>query len=127
MAAFPGGSPDLPTSIDRVPGFTEDVKKLGVEIVDSIDALLPKVDAVLLESVDGRPHLEQARPVIKAGKPLFIDKPVAASLADAMEIFRLAEEADVPCFSSSSLRFSPGIAGHAGRPEDRRRAGLRGL
>lgn len=109
VAAFPGGSPDLPTSIDRVPGFTEDVKKLGVEIVDSIDALLTKVDAVLLESVDGRPHLAQARPVIKAGKPLFIDKPAAASLADAIEIFRLAGEANVPCFSSSSLRFSPGI------------------
>ncbi len=109
VAAFPGGSADLPTSIDRVPGFTEDVKKLGVEIVDSIDVLLTKVDAVLLESVDGRPHLAQARPVIKAGKPLFIDKPAAASLADAIEIFRLAGEANVPCFSSSSLRFSPGI------------------
>jgi predicted dehydrogenase len=71
--------------------------------------LLPKVDAVLLESVDGRPHLEQARPVIKAGKPLFIDKPAAASLADGLEIFRLAKEAGVPCFSCSSLRFSPGI------------------
>lgn len=110
VAAYPGGSPDIPTSINRVPGFTEDVKQLGVEIVDSIDALLPKVDGVLLESVDGRPHLEQARPVIKAGKPLFIDKPAAGSLADAIEIFRLAEEAHVPCFSSSSLRFSPGIA-----------------
>jgi predicted dehydrogenase len=110
VAAFPGGSPDLPTSIDRVAGFTEKVKSQGVEIVDSIDALLPKVDAVLLESVDGRPHLEQARPVIKAGKPLFIDKPAAASLADAIEIYRLAKEAGVPLFSSSSLRFSPGIA-----------------
>jgi predicted dehydrogenase len=110
VAAFPGGSADLPTSSDRVAGFTEKVKGMGVEIVDSIDALLPKVDAVLLESVDGRPHLEQARPVIEARKPLFIDKPIAASLADAMEIFRLAGEAGVPCFSSSSLRFSPGIA-----------------
>ena len=55
---------------------------------------------VLLESVDGRPHLEQARPVIAAGKPLFIDKPMAGSLADAIEIFRLAEENNVPCFSS---------------------------
>jgi Oxidoreductase family, NAD-binding Rossmann fold len=109
VAAFPGGSPDLPTSIDRVAGFTEKVKSYGVEIVDSIDALLPKVDAVLLESVDGRPHLEQARPVIKAGKPLFIDKPAAASLADAIEIYRLANEAGVPVFSCSSLRFSPGI------------------
>ena len=110
VAAYPGGSADIPTSIDRVPGFIETVKKLGVEIVDSIEELLPKVDVVLLESVDGRPHLEQARPVIAAGKPLFIDKPVAASLADAIEIYRLAEAAKVPCFSSSMLRFSPATA-----------------
>jgi hypothetical protein len=109
VAAFPGGSADIPSSKDRVEGFTQQLREMGIEIVDSIDALLPKVDCVLLESVDGRPHLEQARPVIAAGKPLFIDKPVAGSLADAIEIFRLAKEKNVPCFSSSSLRFSPGV------------------
>ena len=108
VAAFPGGSPDLPASADRVTGFTQGVSKLGVEIVDSIDALLEKVDVVLLMSVDGRPHLEQVRPVFKAGKPVFIDKPVAGSLKDAIEIFRLAKQSGVPCFSSSSLRYSPG-------------------
>jgi hypothetical protein len=109
VAAYPGGSPDLPSSWDRVKGYTDELQKLGVEIVDSIDALLPKVDVVFLESVDGRPHLEQARPVIAAGKPLFIDKPMAASLADAIEIFRLAKAKNVPCFSASSLRFASGF------------------
>ncbi len=66
---------------------------------------------VLVESVDGRPHLEQARPVIEAGKPVFIDKPVAGSLADAVAIYDLAAKHRVPCFSSSSLRFSKGILG----------------
>ena len=112
VAAFPGGSPDIAASRDRVAGFTNELReKYGVEIVDSIETLLTKVDAVLLESVDGRPHLDQARPVLAAKKPLFIDKPVAASLADAMEIFRLSEASGTPCFSSSSLRFSPGIQG----------------
>ena len=82
---------------------------MGVEIVDSIDELLKRVDVVFLESVDGRPHLAQARPVLAAGKPLFIDKPMADSLADAMRIFRLAKEKNVPCFSASSLRFSEGV------------------
>src|SRR3954453_17998480 len=78
VAAFPAGSPDLDVSSKRIDGFTKTLKeKYKVEIVDSIDALLKKVDAVLLESVDGRPHLEQVTPVIKAGKPVFIDKPVA--------------------------------------------------
>lgn len=107
VAAFPGGSRDNPSSWDRVPKYTEQIRGMGVEIVPSIAELLKKVDVVFLESVDGRPHLEQARPVIAAGKPLFIDKPMAASLADVLEIFRLAKEAKVPCFSSSSLRFSP--------------------
>lgn len=112
VAAFPGGSPDIPDSRDRVAGFTQELReKFGVEIVDSIGALLPKVDAVLLESVDGRPHLEQVKPVFAAGKRVFIDKPVAGSLADALEIYRLSRESGVPCFSSSSLRFSPGILG----------------
>jgi predicted dehydrogenase len=62
-------------------------------------------DAVLLESVDGRPHLEQVKPVLAAKKPVFIDKPLAASYRDAKEIARLAREAGVPWFSSSSLRF----------------------
>ena len=69
-----------------------------------IATLLSKVDAVLIESVDARPHLEQARPVIAAKKPLFIDKPLASTLEDAQEIARLAKAAGVPWFSSSSLR-----------------------
>jgi hypothetical protein len=60
---------------------------------------------VLIESVDGRAHLEQARAVIAAGKPMFIDKPLASTLEDAREIARLAKEANVPWFSSSSLRY----------------------
>jgi predicted dehydrogenase len=111
VAAYPGGSPDIPSSRDRVAGYTKTLRdEYGVEIVDSIDALLAKVDVVLLESVDGRPHREQAEPVFRAKKPVFIDKPVAGSLKDALAIFAMAEEHGVPCFSSSSLRFSPNIA-----------------
>jgi hypothetical protein len=109
VAAFPGGSSDIADSKDRIAGFTKDVQAMGVEIVDSIDDLLEKVDVVLLESVDGRTHLSQARPVITTGKPLFIDKPMAASLADAISIFKLAKENNVPCFSASSLRYSSGL------------------
>lgn len=108
VAGYPGGT-DLPSSRDRVKGFTEQLRGMGIEIVDSIPKLLEKVDVVLLESVDGRIHLQEAIPVIKAGKPLFIDKPVAGSLADAIAIYELAKKQNVPCFSSSSLRYSLGI------------------
>jgi predicted dehydrogenase len=105
VAAFAGNS-ELPSARDRRPKFTEQVKAMGVEVVDSIPALLDKVDVVLLESVDGRPHLEYARPVFKAGKPMFIDKPLAGSLADALAIAALGEGTMTPWFSSSALRFA---------------------
>jgi hypothetical protein len=118
VAGYPGGSSDIPSSRDRVPGYTKELRdKYGVEIVDSIDDLLKKVDVVLLESVDGRPHLAQARPVFQARKPVFIDKPVAGTLADAIAIYELAKESGTPCFSSSSLRFTPWIAGMRSNPK----------
>lgn len=105
VAAYPHGSKDIESSVKRIPEYTEEIKKLGVEIVGSIDELLEKVDVVLLETNDGRRHLEQAMPVFKAGKPLFIDKPIAASLSDAIAIFDAASQYKVPVFSASSLRY----------------------
>ena len=105
VAAYPKGSNDIISSAERIPGYTEEVKKLGVEIVSSIKELLKKTDYILLETNDGRLHLQQALEVIKAGKPMFIDKPIAASLKDAVAIFKVAEQNNVPVFSSSSLRF----------------------
>src|SRR5258708_22502413 len=71
----------------------------------AIPALCAKSDVLLPKGGDGRTHLGQARPVIAAHKPLFIDKPLASTLEDAREIQRLAKEAGVPWFSSSTLRF----------------------
>ena len=106
VVAFKGGSRDIPASWNRVDGFTKTLRdKYGVRIVDSIDSLIKEADVVMIENVDGRPHLEEAIPVIKAHKPLFVDKPLAGSLRDALEIYRLARENGVPIFSASSLRF----------------------
>lgn len=107
VAAYKGGSADLKQSAERVDGYAKEIEsKYGVEIVPDIPTLLRKVDAVLLTSVDGRPHLEQARPVLAAHKPVFIDKPLAASWDDVMEIARLAKASGTPWFSTSSLRWS---------------------
>jgi hypothetical protein len=107
VAAYKGGSPDIVSSRTRVEGYAEQLsKQYGVEIIPDIPTLCSKVDAVLLESGDGRIHLSQARTVFAAHKPLFIDKPLASTLEDAREIARLAKAADVPWFSSSGLRFN---------------------
>ena len=107
VAAYPQGSRDIASSTNRVTGYIEKVKPFGVEIVDSIDTLLKKVDVVLLESNDGRVHLEQALPVFKAGKRVFIDKPIAGSLPHVLALFAAAQRYNVPMFSSSSLRYTP--------------------
>lgn len=107
VAAFKGGSPDIESSWSRVEEYSKELTtKHGVKLYDSIPELCRNVDAVLVESVDGRPHLAQARAVIAAGKPLYIDKPLAGTLKDGIEIFRLAAEAKVPLFTASSLRFA---------------------
>src|SRR5690606_10047872 len=89
VAGYPGGT-DMPASKNRVEKFTEQIRGMGVEIVETIPQLLDKVDVVLLESVDGRIHLQEAREIFKAGKPVFIDKPIAGSLPEAIAIFELA-------------------------------------
>lgn len=106
VAAYKGGSPDVESSASRVDKYATDLRaKWNVQFYSDIGTMCKNVDGVLLESVDGRKHLEQARAVIAARKPLFIDKPLASTLEDAREIARLAKEAGVPWFSSSSLRY----------------------
>ena len=106
VAAYKGGSPGFPPSRDRIEGFTKTLRdKYGIEIVDTIAELCARVDGVLLTSVDGRVHLEEMRQIAAAKKPVFIDKPLAASLEDAREIARIAKSAGVPWFSTSTLRY----------------------
>lgn len=110
VAAYKGGSSDLESSRSRVDGYAKELHdKWGVEIVPDIKTLCEKVDAILLESVDGRIHLAQAREIFKHKKPVFIDKPLAATQADALAIAKLAKDNGVSWFSSSSLRWSDGI------------------
>ena len=106
IAAFKGGSNDIKASYERIDRFTKILQETySVKLYPSIPELCKNIDAILLESVDGRTHLEQARQVILAGKPLYIDKPLAGSLKDAISIYQLAAKHGVPIFSSSSLRW----------------------
>lgn len=111
VAAYPYGSRDIESSASRIPGYIDQVKAFGVKIADSIKDLLKEVDVVLLETNDGRLHLEQVLPVLKAGKRVFIDKPIAASLNDTLAIFEASKKYKVPLFSASSLRYIKGIEG----------------
>jgi len=113
VAAYPGGSDLFSLSRSRVKGFTDTLQsEYGVQMYSSIPALAKDVDAIFLESVDGRQHLEQFRQMA-VGKPVFIDKPLATNTRDARLLIRVATETNTPVMSSSSLRYSAGIFGLA--------------
>ncbi len=105
MAAYSYGNSDIPANAEVIPAYTEKMKTMGVEVVDTIHKLVKRSDAILLVTNDGRLHLDQAREVFKAGLPVFIDKPVTASLTDAVKIFKEAKEKKTPVFSASALRY----------------------
>ena len=101
----PKGNPDVEFSEKQLQSFADTIKRHGVEFVSSIKELVKKVDAVMLLTNDGRPHLKEIMPVLKAGKPVYVDKPLAATLSDVLAIFKVSEIYNVPLFSCSPLRY----------------------
>ena len=76
-------------------------------VCDTYEELLEDVDAAYIADSsspgDGADHLELARPFLERGIPTFVDKPFAATLADAKEMIRLAEENGTVLMSASIL------------------------
>ncbi|MDD7455626.1 MAG: Gfo/Idh/MocA family oxidoreductase [Bacteroidales bacterium] len=106
VAAYPYGTKNIESATSRIPGYIGEVQKYGVKITSSIEELLGMVDCVLLETNDGNLHLEQAAEVFKSGKKIYIDKPLGATLGQAIAIYKLAEKYGINFFSSSAVRFS---------------------
>jgi hypothetical protein len=76
-------------------------------IVDNIEDLIGKVDAVLLARDDPENHKEMAKPFIEANVPIFIDKPLAFCRKD-LDYFTEQVKAGKFIMSSSALRYSAG-------------------
>lgn len=129
VAAYPIGSDDYPDSANLLAMWKKQLLEMyqnpkdpkdkvpPIEMVDSVEELLKRCDGVMIYSMDGRLHLPQATAVLKAGKPLFISRPLAASAADAVAIFKLAAETKTPCWGSSQHRYSGGFIGMRNHPE----------
>lgn len=106
-SAFPYYSEDLEISRSRVAGFKETLEKdYNVIMTDSIQETAASCNAIMLTAVDGRKHLSLFKELLPYKLPVFIDKPMAVSPAEAEEIYNLAQDYGVPIMSSSSLRFA---------------------
>jgi predicted dehydrogenase len=116
-AAWKGGSPDLEKTLADVERWEPRLIEQGVKIEDSIEGVLKNCDAVMVMTVDGRVHLKLTEHALKAGKPTYIGRPMAASLDDVIAIFDLAKKYDTPVFSCSQHRYSPGFFGMRNHPE----------
>lgn len=104
VAAWPGTSEIAP---DRLPGYVETLRGYGIAIVDRPEDL--RVDAVLLEAQQGSSHAALAVPLLRAGVPVFVDKPFACSLGDAAAMVEAASRGRAPLLSASSLRYAPEV------------------
>jgi predicted dehydrogenase len=110
VAAYPGGSPDMPISISRVDGFTSELRAThGVRIIDAPEDVAEACDLVFILASDGRIHPALFRTVAGCGKPVFIDKPFAVSASDAQDMFTLAAETGTRVFASSAFRYADGL------------------
>ena len=101
----PPGNPDVDFTQVQLDKFEEDIVAMGVKIVGSMDEMIDMVDVVMIETNDGRPHLDEVLPAFKAGIPVFVDKPVAATLPGVLQLYEKAREYKVPVFTSSALRY----------------------
>jgi predicted dehydrogenase len=110
VAAYPGGSPDMPISISRVAGFANELRNTyGVRIMDTPEDVTEACDLVFILASDGRVHPGLFRSVAGRGKPVFVDKPFAVSACDAQDMVTLAAKSGTRVFASSAFRYADGL------------------
>jgi predicted dehydrogenase len=82
------------------------LEKWGVKVTRSFEEAIEGVEGIMIEINDPALHLEYFKKVVDLGLPVFLDKPLSATLAEGKEIIKLAREKNIPMWSSSSLRYT---------------------
>ena len=84
-------------------------EEFGITECFSEEEVIEKSDAIVITYRKGSIHYQPAIKAIKAGKPLFNDKPFATDICEAEEIVNLAKEKGVLLTGGSSLKSLPEI------------------
>ncbi len=88
-------------------------------VYPTLEAMVPEVDCAIIHGADWDTHLAKARPFIEAGKAVFIDKPVAGSVADLRQFADWARQG-ARLTGGSALRFCNEVREWLARPEAER-------
>lgn len=79
----------------------------GIDTVaERAEDLLTIADAVMVMHRNGNYHLENVLPFIKAGLPVFIDKPFTCTVADAVRIKEEAEKSGSIICGGTSVKYA---------------------
>jgi len=85
-------------------------REQGVGKAESVEEVTEKCDCIVVLSPDNAErHEDLADLPLQSGKPVYIDKPIAPSLAAAKRLFDKAEQHGTPMMSSSALRYGSAI------------------
>jgi predicted dehydrogenase len=84
----------------------EYAQKNNVAIAETIEEMVPHVDAAIIHGADWDLHVDKAIPFVEAGKAVLIDKPMVGKLRDIDRLLDLSKKnPDVPIIGGSSVRF----------------------
>ena len=104
------------TDVEVIGVYSEDTEaakklneKYGVYTAQSYDEFVGKADGILITARHGGNHLKYAKPYIKSGVPMFIDKPVTVSGEEAVLFMREAKKNNVRICGSSVGKFLHGV------------------
>lgn len=78
-------------------------EKFGVSVMENYDSLAGQLDGVIITARHGDNHYKYAKPYIKSGIPMFIDKPITCTDADVRALMRDAKENGVLLTGGSML------------------------
>ena len=91
---------------ERARGYAErhGIPKWYTDVQELIDD--PDVNAVYVATPPSS-HATYAIMAMRAGKPVYVEKPLAASYEDCARVNRVSEETGVPCFVAYYRRYMP--------------------
>ncbi len=83
-------------------------EEFGVNVFESINDLLNKVEAVSIAATTSA-HYDLAKKCLNAGKHIFIEKPITATIPQAEEIVELADSLNLNIQVGHIERFNPAL------------------